>query len=84
MNGALGRGAVVTRQINYQGVIETLHLGQTIDQPFNLGVCVGQKARENFHQAGRHRLIAIGVVIPGGYLLWALGEHGIRGDYPSG
>ena len=77
---ALGRCAVVTAHVDEQGVVPLSQLVDSVDDPPDLRVGVGQETGVDLHQAPGHRLVAVVIVGPRGDLLGARREPGAGGN----
>ncbi len=65
VDGALRRGAVVSADVDEQGVVQLAEFVDGVDDPADLGVGMGHEPGEHLHQPAGHRLVAIVVVGPG-------------------
>ena len=67
--------AVVAHEVDDQRVLGLAEVLDGVQHPADLGVGVGEEAGVDLHQPRGHRLVAIGVVVPGRDLLRARREQ---------
>ena len=83
MDAPLGRGPVVPRDVDEQGVLPFAHRLDGLDEASHLGVGVGQEGCEHLHEATGHRLVAVRVLVPRWDHVWPRRVDRVRRDHPE-
>ena len=76
----LGARAVVADDVVDQRVVEELEVVERVDEPADVVVGVLEEAGVDLHLAGEHGLQLVRHVVPGGDLLGARRQLGVRRD----